>query len=113
MLNFYSNEVNFNTMHVDTESVLAKESHSLLKHSLKLQYARKKHVPKVQKYDLTKLILMNVPADVDEEYFQLYLSYQLKMDIKEFCIEQVGDIAIITFTRDFLVTRESMIIYWL
>ncbi len=86
--------------------ILAKDNHLLLKKSLNLQYARKKHLPETfEEYEPTKLLLQNIPADIEEEHFHLYLSSCLKMDVeKDFSVKRVGDIAIITFKKEFLMT---------
>ncbi len=76
------------------------------KKPLKLQYVKKTRPPKEQKgYEPTKLLLQKIPADVDDEFFQLYLSTRLKMEVEnDFKVERVGDVAVITFTREYLIT---------
>ncbi len=86
--------------------VLAKESHSLLKQPLNLQYVKKTRPSKEQReYERTKLFLQKIPADLDDEFFQLYLSTRLKIEIEDdFKVERVGDVAVITFTREYPIT---------
>lgn len=61
-----------------------------------------------KEYEPTKLFLQKIPANLDEEHFQLYLSARLKMEFKDdFKVERVGDVAVITFTREYSITGKN------
>ena len=63
-----------------------------------------------REYEPNKLFLQKIPADVDDEFFQLYLSKRLKMEVEDnFKVERVGDVAVITFTRDYPITGNILI----
>lgn len=86
-------------MFVVAARVLAKEGHKILGHVVKLKYIAKTATQMPKEYEANKLLLRDIPAGVDEEHFQLYLSTQLKTE--EFSIERVGKDAVITFTNEY------------
>lgn len=57
-------------------------------------------------YETNKLLLKNIPTEVDEDYLQLYLSAQLKTD-DSFNIRLVGEVAVITFTEEFQIAGKT------
>ena len=59
----------------------------------------------VQKqYELDKLFLQEIPAEVDDEYLKYYLAPQLNIRFEEIHIKRFQDVAVVTFNKEFSIT---------
>ena len=79
--------------------VLSVPEHTIRKTKVQLQYAQ---VPDVEtsseQYESNKLLVHQIPQQVDEEYLQFFLESALKMDSQnDFIVEVRGESAMVTF----------------
>lgn len=75
--------------------VLSVPEHTIRRSKLELQYAK---IPVAEQYENNKLLIRQIPQQVDEEHLQLFLESTLKMiSEKDFAVEVKGRGAMITF----------------
>lgn len=77
--------------------VISRDKHELLKTSLQLRYVSESIE---EEHEKNKLFLRNIPSGVDEEYLQLFLEKQLQLSDDDFGKTVLGDVAVITFTKE-------------
>ena len=79
--------------------VLSVSEHTICGSKLQLKYVTIPD-PKEsgEQYDSNKLLIHQIPQDIDEDYLQLFLEGTLKMDSQDqFVVEVRGESAMITF----------------
>ena len=75
--------------------VLSVPEHTIRKAKVQLQYAT---IPVAEQYENNKLLIRQIPQQVDEEHLQLFLESTLKMVSQDdFVVEVRGGSAMITF----------------
>ena len=79
--------------------VLSVPEHTIRKAKVQLQYAQ---VPDLEvsseQYESNKLLVHQIPQDIDEDYLRLFLESTLKLDPQnDFIVEVRGESAMITF----------------